>query len=152
MTPFPPGARSQTPVRKIALTEAAVLMGAIRLLIKLRPFRSVMGLAGQYRAESPPAIDATQVRAREEVAAAIDAVRLFTPWDSNCLAQALAGSLMLHRRGVSGTVYLGVAKDNPESLAAHAWLRSGDQIIAGEDGQAHYAVVGSFARQGSAEG
>ena len=40
---------------------------------------------------------------------------------------------MLKRRGIPGTVYLGVMKDEnrPVTLAAHAWVRCGSIILTG---------------------
>jgi hypothetical protein len=38
-----------------------------------------------------------------------------------------------------------VAKDNPQSLAAHAWLRCGPAIITGRLGYQRFTVVSTFA-------
>jgi hypothetical protein len=54
---------------------------------------------------------------------------------------------MLKRRRIAATLYLGVAKkkDQPEQLAAHAWLRCGDAILTGAAGHRQFAVVAVFA-------
>ncbi len=56
------------------------------------------------------------------------------PWRSVCLDQALAGYIMLKRRGLPTTFYFGIHKKADDSFGAHAWLRCGRGIITGENG------------------
>ena len=42
------------------------------------------------------------------------------------------------------TVYLGLAKDDQEGLAAHAWIRSGDRILTGADAHDQFKVIATF--------
>ena len=68
-----------------------------------------------------------------------------TPWNSNCLAQAIAAKRMLRRRRIACTLYLGLAKDAKDELAAHAWLRCGNRILTGgRSSQWQYTVVSTF--------
>ena len=59
---------------------------------------------------------------RQRVGWAVQVAGRHTPWQSKCLVQAIAARLMLGRRGVAGTIYLGPAKDLDGQLKAHAWL------------------------------
>lgn len=79
---------------------------------------------------------------------AIQAAAVRTPWESACLVQALTGMIMLSHRGIGATLYLGVAKEesNPESMAAHAWLRCGDTVLTGAVGVERFSVISSFSR------
>lgn len=55
------------------------------------------------------------------------------PWHSTCLVRAIAGQLLLKRRGIhGGLIRLGVKKEDG-TLAAHAWLIYGPQILLGGD-------------------
>lgn len=67
------------------------------------------------------------------------------PWECKCLAQAISGKMMLRRRQIPSTLYLGVAKKEDGDLNAHAWLRAGDIIILGGGGLKRFAVVSTFA-------
>ena len=67
-----------------------------------------------------------------------------TPWESNCLAQALAGRWMLERRELPTTLYLGVAKD-PRDLTAHAWLRCRGQTVVGGPESGVFTPIAAFA-------
>jgi hypothetical protein len=50
---------------------------------------------------------------------------------SLCLPQALAGQIMLARRGFAAQIRVGVRQAAPGQLAAHAWLMSGETVILG---------------------
>jgi hypothetical protein len=68
-----------------------------------------------------------------------------TPWESQCLVQAIAAKMMLRRRGVPSTLYLGVTKDDATGLSAHAWVRSGDVVLTGAAGRERFTVIATFA-------
>jgi len=56
--------------------------------------------------------------------------------------------VMLSRRGISATLYLGVARDenDPGAMAAHAWLRCGEVILTGAGGVERFSAISSFSR------
>lgn len=64
----------------------------------------------------------------------------FTIYKSKCYDQALAGKMMLKRRGVSSTLYFGLSKVDTE-LTAHAWLRTGDRVITGRSEMKNYTSI-----------
>jgi hypothetical protein len=129
----------------LLLAEAGALLGLARLAVLTLPFRWVMRACGVHMAESPRELDAAGAARVERVAWAVDTARLFTPWDSNCLAQAIAGARMLRRRGVATTTYLGVTAAGPQELGAHAWLRAGPDVILGDRQLDNFTTVSSFA-------
>jgi hypothetical protein len=69
-----------------------------------------------------------------------------TFWDSKCLVRAIAAMRMLGRRKIASTLYLGTAKDKHGHLIAHAWLRSGPQIITGREEHHKFTVLNTFAK------
>jgi hypothetical protein len=135
----------------LLLAEAGALLGLARLAVLTLPFRWVMRACGTYMAESPPELDAADAARVERVAWAVDTARLFTPWNSNCLAQAIAGARMLRRRGIATTTYLGVTTAGPQELGAHAWLRAGPDVILGDRQLDGFTTVSSFATTGKKE-
>jgi hypothetical protein len=124
------------------LAEAALLLAAARLSVLVLPFRWISALLGGAREET--ALE-TPVAAAAAVGRAVQRVSRFTPWRSNCLAQALAAHVMLRRRKIPTTLYLGVAKDADVRIHAHAWLRSGTLIVTGDHGHERFAAVMSYA-------
>lgn len=129
------------------MLEALTWLGLARLAVLTLPFRWIAPHMGQTQAVSPTddaTVDPDRLR---RVALAIRRVSRHTPWDSNCLAQAIAAKRMLHRRHINSTLYLGLAKDD-DQLEAHAWLRSGPFILTGGRGSRCYTVVATFSEEG----
>ena len=130
------------------MIEALLWLGLARLAIMALPFRWIAPRLGQHMAESAPTGAPAQANRLRRIAWAITVVGRRTPWESDCLAQALAGKMMLRRRGYQSTLYLGVTRNGDEGLDAHAWLRSGDLILTGVHGKERFTVVSTFAEKG----
>ena len=64
----------------------------------------------------------------------------YLPWKGKCLVQALTGKILLRLLGLSGTIYLGVKKED-DKLKAHAWLIAGNTFISGKEGHKKFTVV-----------
>ncbi len=122
------------------------MLGVARVMVLTLPFARITRMLGvpgkdlKRRTFTPEQLHRAAVVSR-----AIQRIQPFTPWDSNCLAQAIAAHHMLHRRNLPSTVYLGAALTEQKSgLVAHAWLRCGQWIITGAVGINRYRVVASF--------
>ena len=131
---------------RLLLIEAVCWLGWARLLVLTLPFRWIVVLWGLHHqpltAPLPTAWPTFSARqAVAQIRGAIQAVNRYTPWSSNCLAQALAANRMLHRRRLPSTLYLGVAKPADRPFAAHAWLRCGAQFVTGEAGRQQFTPV-----------
>jgi hypothetical protein len=110
--------------------EAVITLGIARLLVLCVPIRWITRLLERPASRAPLNIAPTDEIVRE-VGWAVRAAAPKTPWKSACLPQALAGKWMLARRGIHGTIRLGVAKNASGGLEAHAWLYSGGVILTG---------------------
>ncbi|WP_232286665.1 lasso peptide biosynthesis B2 protein [Pelobacter propionicus] len=138
--------RRRNGAERLLLLEALLLLGVVRILILTIPFRWLAVSLGRRMTESGLHLTPSALRQASMIGQAVRSAAGTTPWKSVCLPQAVAGKWMLKRRGINATLYLGVAKaDNrSENLAAHAWLRCGDQIITGAAGHRQFTVVASF--------
>jgi hypothetical protein len=125
--------------------EAAFWLGLARLAILVLPFRWIAPLLGRNKGESPQKAGTAAVELLDRIAWAVAAASRNVPWECRCLAQAMAGKVMLRRRGVSSTLYLGVARGGEPGIQAHAWLRCGKRILTGRQGMAGFSVIASFA-------
>jgi hypothetical protein len=136
----------RTRAERLLLLEAFVLLGVARLLVLVMPFRWLALSLGRHRHESAPRTDPCDLQLARMIGRAVRSAAANTPWKSVCLPQAVAGQWMLKRRRIAATLYLGVAKkeDEPEQLAAHAWLRYGDAILTGAAGHRQFTVVAAF--------
>ncbi|MCP3939462.1 MAG: lasso peptide biosynthesis B2 protein [Actinomycetia bacterium] len=122
------------------------MVGAARLAISRLRFERLEDLLGERLAESPREITPWQLRQARMIAWAVRTVSPYTPWKSNCFPQALTTKLLLRRRGVESTLYIGAAfTEDKSALQAHAWLRCGSYFVAGGDGAESFGAVASNA-------
>ena len=126
---------------KVLLLEAWITLGLSRGMVLTLPFRWI---APGLRADLPgPVLDSGQAQA-QTVGWALRVASKYTPWKSNCLAQAIAAKRMLHRRQLPSTLFLGVRKGEQDEFEAHAWVDFGPVTLTGGHDQAGYSVVSSF--------
>jgi hypothetical protein len=132
--------------RRFALFEAAWTLAAAQAAIRLLPFRWIspgLGHLADANAASP-LLSPQQALQAQRIGWAVQALARRLPWDSRCLAQAVAGKWMLQRRGLPSTLYLGVSHGQENWLEAHAWLRCGDEFVTGEQQHARFKVIAAF--------
>jgi hypothetical protein len=121
------------------VAEALAYLAGARVAVVALPFHILARRLGARQAET--LTTGPLDPASRRVGWAIAAAARRTPWRSECLEQAIAAKAMLKRRGIEGTLYLGVAQHPSE---AHAWLRVGDRNVTGGTDVGRYAVVASF--------
>ncbi len=138
--------------KRVYLTEAVIC------LLITRPFAGMQikrwaGMLGEPQTETTYEDDPALRSAVVNIRWAIDVASRRVPWRSDCLPQAFAANLMLKRRKISNTVYLGVmleqASADQAAMKAHAWVRVGSVIITGEAGHKEFRPVSTFASKPS---
>jgi hypothetical protein len=139
--------RALAPARRALLREALAALFAARAALACLPFRRIAAWLGTLGAESGTELTAEHEAAVEDVAWSVQAMAHRVPWDSRCLAQALAAYRLLKRRGIAATVYFGVKRDPAVPFSAHAWVRCGGRIVTGAAGVEAYTVLMQFARE-----
>ncbi|MGH4119449.1 lasso peptide biosynthesis B2 protein [Clostridium sp.] len=127
------------------LIQVFILSGIVRFAILFLPFYKLARFAGKYKEESPQLLNDIEKVNMNKIAWAVWIVSRYTPWESKCFVKALTAQIMLKKRKVSTTLYLGVAKDEKNNPIAHAWLRSGTDIITGGSGYRSFTQVAKFA-------
>jgi hypothetical protein len=130
------------------LVEAALFHGMSRLALLALPFRWVASILGQNMQQTSRTVDPGHKEVAERVSWAVHVAGRLAPWKSTCLTEAIAAKLALRRRGIPSTLYLGAGRDENQKICYHAWLRSGDNIVAGGPLDKSYIVVATFAEQG----
>ena len=129
--------------RRAISIEAVITLGLARLLVLTVPIRWIARRL-ERQAALPHGQPEQAGDIAREVGVAVRAAAPKTPWKSACLAQALAGKWMLARRGLRGTIRLGVAKDADGNLQAHAWLCAGDTVLTGGAQVRRFKLVGDL--------
>ena len=141
-----------THARLRALEAACLLMVAAVLRRAVPMHRWAPWLLGGARAaEGPAAADAPVTIADERVRRAVHSAARRLPVALTCLDEAVAGAVMLRRRGYDPAVVVGMpARRRGES---HAWLLGAcGAVVLGGDVRRHYAPVTVFSRSGQRRG
>lgn len=128
----------------LLLLEATIWLGIARMAILIAPFRLLARHCGRQMMEVPAVEELEHKYLLQQVSWAVAVMSRYLPWESKCLAQALAAKMMLNYRGIPSTLYLGLAKDRGKQLKAHAWLRSGTFFLTGSRGKNQFTVVSTF--------
>jgi hypothetical protein len=124
------------------LFEAVITLFWVKILVVLSPLRWYANILGKERAVTPEDMYANEIIF--EIARAIVRGRKVFPWKTLCLCEAVTAKIMLNRRQIVSTLYLGVAKEKG-TLIAHAWLRCGTTYVTGKQGMERFTVVSTFA-------
>ncbi|MDM7951730.1 MAG: lasso peptide biosynthesis B2 protein [Cyanobium sp. CZS 25K] len=121
--------------RRLTL-QAWLLLPAAGAAVRIVPLRRLLALLELRSTDEPGPLPSQRTPAApgdtlsRDIAAAITRAAAQPPGGSTCLAQALVGTVLLHRHGRPAELTLAVA--NPgEGLAAHAWLESDGAPISG---------------------
>jgi hypothetical protein len=124
------------------LAEATLRLAAARFALLFLPFSFLSRRLGVPMKETGD--DSTDRVLLRRVAWAVGAVSRRAPWRCKCLEQGIAAKMMLRRRRVANTLYLGVARGDSQ-LDAHAWLRCGTVYVTGGGDNERFSVVSTFA-------
>lgn len=135
-----PAQQSLTIVEKLRLTgEIVSTYARVRWLVARHSLPDVLAqlrATDQPRASSVPTMSAFN---KWRLANAIVRVLRRLPTDSRCLMRSLVVLRMLHRRGVSSSLVIGV-KTEPE-FAAHAWIEESGEALLPTGGDAIHPLT-----------
>jgi hypothetical protein len=138
--------------------QALAWIVALRWALATLPFKTVMRLQRRARRVAPPRSPAPHETA-DRVARAVAAASRRVP-GARCLAQALAGQILLARRGVPAEVRLGVARDGTDGpdetrgrgrVHAHAWLESEGRVVLGGADLGRFSALTALTERPAAE-
>lgn len=125
--------RRLTAVELADLVRATKELGLARYRLATMSSAELLAVAYQHgEREDGAAAPAGRAYARR-VGIAIGRMSSRVPWRASCLVQALAARRWLARHGIGSSLFVGVRKQAPQQLDAHAWLVSGNEVITGGD-------------------
>lgn len=137
---FPKGIKDIIPFMAVFLA-----LGISRIIILIVPFRVISSWIGILNKETPIVNSKNKTDSLIRIRKMILRVSFKTPWESNCLTQALCAHWILRLKSIEHTTYIGVKLSKSNTLESHAWLRSGNTIITGHNGFEKYTVVSTHA-------
>jgi transglutaminase-like putative cysteine protease len=133
--------------RRRLLWEALAALAIAQAAMVCLPFRRIAAWLGTPGAESPATATDENIHTAREIGWAMSVLGRRVPWDGRCLAQALAATGMLRRRGLEGTVSFGARRGESAGFDAHAWLRLGSCVVTGGPGHQRFQTFTTFARR-----
>ncbi len=129
----------------IFIPEVALTLAFARFILLFFSFKKITNYLGEISTESS-FDERNSLYDLEDFSVVIPMVAKNVPWEATCFVQAIAGRLMLNRRKINSTIYIGVKQSAREKgeILGHAWLRSGNIIITGRKGFEDYKVITFF--------
>ena len=121
------------------LLKAALLLGAIRIGLRLFPFQRLKQLL-----DSASKSHAANQFSADRIAWAVTAASRYVLGDKPCLTQALAAQLLLKQQGYPACLRIGVAREDGGKLQAHAWVESEDRVVVGGGELSRYTPLPAF--------
>lgn len=91
-----------------------------------------MNWQGQINTSTPLTTDPSTLSFRKSLQQAMILCNNYTLWKTECYTQALTAKILLNRKDIAGTIFIGFKKDQNGRYQGHAWLRSFDRIITGD--------------------
>lgn len=136
-------------IERRLILQAMVLLLIFKISIAILPFRKIAKAIRLMPGEATLKPEPDRPELAERIGWAVRASAGRMPSGSTCLAQALAGIILLRRNGLPGTLYLGVSKAAGPSgtLLAHAWLRCGNLLLTGAGGHERFKIISTFHNQ-----
>jgi hypothetical protein len=137
--------------RRALLPEAVAYLLAARLALIFIPFPVLARRLGRFLPPNDARVSGVRTKAPDdqvELAAAVGwavtrAAR-YVPFRAVCLPQAMAGRVMLQRRGVKSVMHFGAAKGAEKPIDAHAWLDAAGVEVTGYPVAENFAEIACF--------
>lgn len=138
--------RTRSGADRRLIFESMLWLALARSAILVIPFRWTTRLFALTPGDLETAVDQPSRELASRIGWALRISSDRSPWQSTCLAQALAGTAMLRRRRIPATLAMGIARktQQPAGLEAHAWLYCSGDILTGAVGYERYNVVAKY--------
>lgn len=124
------------------------LCGCARAAVLLLPFPRLARYFGMFSKTTmiSTLISPKQRRRAIRIGSSIRLAAKYTPWDSNCLAQAIVAKFWCSLLNIPCVLYIGFAK-SPDALGdykGHAWITAGPITLTGGNAPLNYQVISSY--------
>lgn len=133
-----------TPLEKRLLRQTFYWLLVSFFLVRFVPLRWFTGVLGTFRKETDVEINALQEQTIKKARQALRRIKRRLPWKAKCFEEAITVKKVLKSYGIESALYLGVKKAEEQNLKAHAWLKTGGRVVAGEKGHKTFSVVGFY--------
>lgn len=119
-------------VDKFLLVEALLTSAYVRFALAFLPFKIVTVWMGKVNAEARNELSHLQLIQVRKIHHILKLCEKYALWKTECYTLALTGKILLKRRRVPSTLYIGFKKSPEGKYDGHAWLKTPDFIITGD--------------------
>lgn len=114
--------------------EAVYTSAYVRFSLSFLPFKKVINWLGHANTVKNN-IHPFSVETITKIQQAVRRCNHYTPWKTECYTQALTGKILLQRRSIASTLFIGFIKDNQANYKGHAWLKVDEFFVTGYHSQ-----------------
>ncbi len=118
---------------KWLICKAVVISAFVKFALSFLPFKVVLKWLGKINVESDENSNPDSIETRTNIKTAIEICKRYTFWKNKCFTLAVTCKLLLTKYNLPSTVYIGFYKDEAGKYKGHAWLRSYDMILTGDN-------------------
>lgn len=121
----------QSSTTKWLFIKSLFLSALVAFTLNFLSFKRIMRWLGQANEESPGIPEPATLLYRKQLATALRWCNQYSLWPTKCYTLSLTAKILLRRKRIPGTLYIGFYKDEKGQYKGHAWLRSADMIVTG---------------------
>ena len=114
------------------------------LLARMIPLRWFNHVLGEFNTKNTVELNSFQTGTVNAVMKNMRRCKRRLPWKVKCFEEAITVKKVLEKHRIQSTLFLGVDKNDENELIAHAWLKAGNRIVAGDRGVEKFVVVGFY--------
>lgn len=129
---------------RILCVQAVIVSNLVWLAMTLLPFRWWGRWQGEVRISASEDPDPATLSYRKDLARALSLAARYLPILQRCYIRALTGKILLARKGIRGTLYIGFRTFDDGKFEGHAWLRAHDTWITGAERRKDFSVHGIY--------
>jgi hypothetical protein len=129
---------------KLLFLEALYTSAYVRIALSFLPFKIVKAWLGQTNFRPDVQLTPDQVRQVNRTYHTLKLCDRYALWKTECYTLALTGKILLRRRNIPSTLYIGWKKKE-DKFEGHAWLKTPDgSVISGNLGLDTFSVNAYF--------
>lgn len=128
---------------KLLIIEIIALLSFAKLCIKVIRFNILTNWIGKIHRETARESKNSLMKLFK-IKRFIKSITKYLPWESVCYDKAIAAKLILNRRKIPSTLYIGLVKSKYGQLDGHAWVRAGNFYITGGMERKKYHTIAFF--------
>ena len=129
---------------KLLFAEALITSAYVRFTLSFLPFKIVKSWLGKTNARPNVELSPAQLLQIKKTYHTLKLCDKYAFWKTECYTLALTGKILLRRRNIPSTLYIGWKKDN-DKYEGHAWLKTAnDAVISGNMDLTQFQVNAFF--------